>query len=115
MPTVRGLSATTIEAYRISLECFLTSLPTTSTSTAARAGELTGLTLADLSLTKPGHVMLTGKRNKSRIVPLTDKTIEHARLPQGIPPEPSGAARDMTAVLQSPSRATNQALGRHCL
>src|SRR6478609_3185613 len=45
--------------------------------TAARVGEITDLTLADLSLSKPGHVMLTGKRSKSRIVPLTDKTIEH--------------------------------------
>lgn len=48
--------------------------------TAARVGEITGLRLADLTLTKPGHVMLTGKRDKSRIVPLTDRTIEHLHI-----------------------------------
>jgi integrase/recombinase XerD len=45
--------------------------------TAARVGEITALTLQDLVLAKPGHVRLTGKRDKTRIVPLTDKTIDH--------------------------------------
>ena len=45
--------------------------------TAARAGELTALSLQDLCLNAPGHVRLTGKRNKTRTVPLTEKTIEH--------------------------------------
>lgn len=48
--------------------------------TAARVGELTALTLQDLCLSEPGHVRLTGKRNKTRTVPLTAKAIEHLRV-----------------------------------
>lgn len=48
--------------------------------TAARVGEITALTLQDLALSEPEHVSLTGKRNKTRTVPLTKKAIEHLRV-----------------------------------
>jgi site-specific recombinase XerD len=48
--------------------------------TAARVGEITALTLQDLHLAEPGYLTLTGRRNKSRTVPLTGKTIGHMRV-----------------------------------
>ncbi|EYT48105.1 integrase [Dietzia sp. UCD-THP] len=48
--------------------------------TAARVGEITALTCSNLCLTAPAHVTLTGKRNKTRVVPLAEHTIAHLRV-----------------------------------
>ena len=78
---------------------------------ATRVGEITSLTLQDLRLGKPGHVVLTGKSNKTRVVPLTGKTIQHlsAYLAE-FHPRHDAASRDPAGVLQPAQRQADSAV-----
>lgn len=46
----------------------------------ARVGEITALTNDNLALARPVHLTLTGKRDKSRVVPLGEKAVEHLKV-----------------------------------
>jgi site-specific recombinase XerD len=82
--------------------------------TAARVGELTSLRLQDLCLDPPGHIRLTGKRDKTRVVPLTGKTIEHLRVYLAeFHTNTATLPVRRASVLQHASRQTDTVIDRH--
>ncbi len=52
-------------------------LPILMYDTAARIGELAALTLEDVRMDEPARITITGKRGKTRIVPMGERTRRH--------------------------------------
>ena len=90
--------------------------------TAARIGELAALTIADVGMDKPARVTLTGKRGKSRVVPLGERTRTHLAayleefhpgpsIRDGDRPFPLDEERRHPAALRGPDRRDPQNRG----
>ena len=82
----------------------------------ARVSEITGLTLQDLPSPSPGTSPSPARANKTRVVPLTGKTIGHLRVYLAeFHPDAAAPARNPAAVLQPPRRAAHPAVSEHGL